>query len=406
MLVESVPAYDVRELRHALIVTSLIQVIATAVALSLTPIAPRAALDFGVDAHLVGYQISLIYFAGAVASASAGTLLHRFGAVRIENLALGLFALGLALLATANLWVAVLASLLIGFGYGIQNPASSQILGEVSPPHRRNIIFSIKQAGVPIGAVVASLCFPLLDTMVGWRIAFPILALFPLLLIGHLVRAHRHERHDYRGGASLIRGLIAEQRLVWSKGELRILSLLGLLYSAAQLSLSAFAVLMLVEHDGWPLLAAAGVAGLVQLFGAVGRVCWGWLADRAGSGFAILSFIGFASTAGMMAFPWLTQMPGVVQIALLCALGFCLSGWNGVVMGEIARFSPAGQTGRVIGGALVYTFLGVMIGPSGFAIIFEHMRDYAQTFAIISAATAVGGIASGYMAIRTARVSR
>jgi len=406
VLIESTPARDAETLRHALIVTSLIQVTATAIALALTPIAPRAALDFGVGAHLVGYQISLIYFAGAIGSATAGTLLHRFGAVRIENVALALFALGLALLATASLPVAIFASLLIGFGYGIQNPASSQILGRVSPPHRRNIIFSIKQAGVPIGAVVASFCFPLLDKAVGWRAAFPVLALLPLMLIWHLMRAHRDERHDYRGGPSLLRGLMEEQKLVWGRGELRILSLLGLLYSAAQLSLSAFIVLMLVDTDGWPLIEAGAVAGVVQLFGAGGRVFWGWLADHAGSGFAILSFIGIASTAGMLALPWLPGMATLVQIALLCALGFCLSGWNGVAMAEIARFSPIGQTGRVMGGALVYTFLGVMMGPSSFAVIYEHVRDYAQTFAIISVATGLGGVAAALMAMRVAQARR
>ncbi len=392
-----------QELHHALLVTLLIQVTATAVALALTPIAPRAAADFGVSPHLVGYQISLIYAAGAIGSGMSGTLINRFGAVAIENVALVLFGLGLALLATASLPVAIGASLLIGFGYGVQNPASSQILGRVAPPHRRSMIFSIKQAGVPLGAVFASLCFPLLDQHIGWRIAFPMVALLPVLLIAHMIHAHRSERHVPGPATSLWNGFREEQALVWARPELRLLSFLGMLYSAAQLSLSAFAVLMLVEDAGWSLLDAAAVAGAVQLFGACGRIFWGWVADRIGSGFPVLSFIGLASATGMIALPWLSLLPTMVQIIMLCAMGFCLSGWNGVVMADVARYSPPGMTGRVMGGALVYTFLGVMMGPSGFALIFEQVHRYDVSFGIMSFTMAIGGIACLWMSWRNMR---
>ncbi|HWU02293.1 MAG TPA: MFS transporter, partial [Novosphingobium sp.] len=275
---------------------------------------------------------------------------------------------------------------------------SSLILNRVCPPQKRSLVFSVKQAGVPIGAVLSALGLPLLDGSVGWRVTLAVASAGPVLLAAHLAWHHRHARHGYKPGASFLSGFVAEQKLVWSMGTLRVLSALGLLYSAVQLSLSAFVVLMLVENHGWPLLSAAAISGLLQGCGAVGRVTWGWLADRRGSGIGILSFIGVASTAGLVAFPFLDAFPMAVQIALLCAVGFCLSGWNGVAMAEIARTAPPQETGRVMGGALVYTFIGVMLGPASFALIFEHLGRYDTTFTAISLAMAAGALASGAMA--------
>lgn len=392
------PSHGRESLAHALTTTTLVQIIATATALALPPIAPRAALSFGIDAHFIGFQISLIYLAGALGSAVSGTLLARFGAAMIEIVSLGLFAFGLGMLACASLALAVVGSLAIGLGYGLQNPAASQILNRVCPPAKRALVFSVKQAGVPLGAVVSSLALPALDTTIGWRMALVLGMVAPVALMAHLAWHDRHDRHGVQTSGSLLAGFVGEQRLVWSLPRLRVLAALGLLYSAVQLSLSAFLVLMLVENHGWSLMSAAAAGGLLQAFGAAGRVTWGWLADRRGSGIGVLSFIGFASAAGLATFPWLGIYPLPAQIGLLCGLGFCISGWNGVAMAEIARTAPPHQTGRVMGGALVYTFIGVVLGPASYALIFEHVGRYDTTFTLVALAMVAGAVASGGLA--------
>jgi len=178
--------------------------------------------------------------------------------------------------------------------------------------------------------------------------------------------------------------------------RLRVLALLGLLYSAVQLSLSAYIVLMLVDNRGWPLVSAAAMGGLLQGFGALGRVFWGWLADRTRAGLAILALIGLGSSAALVALPLLGALPAALQGVLLCALGFFLSGWNGVAMAEIARSAPLAQTGRVMGGALVYTFLGVMLGPASFAFLYEALGRYDSTFAAVALATTLGALAAAW----------
>lgn len=383
-----------RATASALATTTTIQVLSTATALVFTGIAPLVAPDFGLDAHWVGYQISVIYAAGMISSAAAGTLIARFGPLRIEQLALSCYASALLLLVAANVWIAALASAIIGVGYGLQNPASAQILGRVTPPHRRSLIFSIKQAGVPIGGVIASLIYPALAPAIGWKLALGLTAL-PCLAMLALLASHHDDGHHgapraAHATASLLANFLAEQRVVWGSLQLRALAMLGMLYSSLQLSISAFTVSMLVDH-GWSLVHAGLLAGALQGAGAVGRVAWGWIADRIG-GLMVLALIGLISMAGMVAIYWLDALPLAVQVLVMCTLGFCMSGWNGVLMAECTHHCAPQDAGRVIGGSLVYTFLGVMVGPATLATIYHACGDYGLTFFSVSWVAGLGAV--------------
>lgn len=388
----TIPTPSGPSIAGALATTTTIQVLSTATALGLTGIAPLVARDFGLAPHYVGYQISAIYTAATVASAAAGTLIERFGPVRIEQLALACFGISLLLLVTANPWLALIASLVIGLGYGVQNPASAQILGAVTPPHRRSLIFSIKQAGVPVGGVIASLLFPTLAPLIGWK---PALALFSIPCVAMIAVLSLKGAPPPRGpsqpmGPRLWSNFLYEQRLVWGRAPLRVLALLGMLFSSLQLSLSAFAIIMLAEH-GWSLVAAGMVGGAIQACGALGRVSWGWIADRIG-GFQVLALIGLAAMGCMMALWQLDLLPAAVQVGVLCLFGFTMSGWNGIAMAECTRHCAPEDAARVIGGVLVYTFLGVMIGPAALAAIYEASGDYGTSFLLVSWIAGLGAI--------------
>ncbi|WP_404476260.1 MFS transporter [Novosphingobium sp. BL-52-GroH] len=382
----------------ALATTSTIQVLSTVTALALTGIAPLVAPDFGLASHYVGYQISVIYAAGTFASAVAGTLIQHRGPVQVEQLALACFGVALLLLTSASPGVAVLASMVIGIGYGVQNPASAQILGAVTPPHRRSLIFSIKQAGVPVGGVLASLLLPAMAASLGWKVALAVMAVPCFAMIGVLALKGGPPRPERPASVALWPNFRYEQRLVWRSAPLRALALLGFLYSSLQLSLSAFAVIMLVDH-GWSLVQAGLVAGAIQACGALGRVSWGGLGDRFG-GFQVLALIGAVSMGCMIALWQLDALPVFVQVAVLCLFGFCMSGWNGVVMAECTHHCAPEDAGRVIGGALVYTFIGVMIGPAAMATIYMACGDYGTSFLLVSWVAGLGAVIAARAALR------
>jgi MFS family permease len=105
--------------------------------------------------------------------------------------------------------------------------------------------------------------------------------------------------------------------------------------------------------------------------------------------------IGLGTAVLLACLPWLGGLPAIVQIMLLGLLGLGVTGWNGVLMAESARYAEPGQAGRAIGGTLVYTFVGVMIGPSLFATIYEHAGHYGDSFAVLSAVMLAGAAIAG-----------
>jgi MFS family permease len=375
-----------------LAIATTIQIVATATVLALTAITPLVSVDLGVGPNWIGYQVSLVYFGGIFASATAGTFVRRYGPVAIEQVVLLTFVIGFLGLAGGSLVTVVLGSLAIGVGYGLNNPASSHILNAVTPPGKRNLVYSVKQSGVPLGAVVASLVFPPLAQVIGWKYAFLAASLLPLGVAGVLYfRSHAlHFERDIR--APFIPGLLLEQRLVWSKPELRALAQLGFVYSGVQLSLSAFAVTMLVHDAHWSLLEAGSVAAVMQVGGAVGRILWGYVADRLKAGFAVLALLGGASGLLSFACIYTTEAHWTVQVAIMAALGLCASGWNGVHLAEAARAAPAGFVGPVTGGVLVYIFIGVMVWPAFFAAIFGLVGSYATAFGLFTVLSFAGAL--------------
>jgi predicted MFS family arabinose efflux permease len=362
---------------------TLVQVAATASVLALTAIAPTVALDLGVGAHWIGYQISLIYTSGMVTSAVSGSLVQRHGPVRVEQIALACFILGFLGIATGHLPSMLAASLLVGIGYGLNNPAASELLSRVTPPRQRNIVFSIKQSGVPLGGILASFALPILSGLFDWHVALLIGAAAPALVLALTFMLTAAEPAGVVA-ADWGKGLLAEQKLIWRSPRLRALSLLGFVYSALQLSISAFAVVTLVHDSGWPVLAAGSLAAAMQFAGACGRIFWGAAAGRIGGGFATLGLLGLLGGAGCAALYWLDSMSAPVQAALFLLIGFVCIGWNGVMLAEVANAAPPSAVGAVTGASLVYTFLGVIVGPSSFATLYTLLGHYGASFLVFS----------------------
>jgi MFS family permease len=399
---EASPARRASSLTQTLLAATLIQIVATASVLALTAIAPTVAADLDIGAYWIGYQISLIYFSGMFSSAVAGTLVQRFGPVRIEQVALACCALGFLGIASAKIPLIIAASFFIGIGYGLNNPASSEMLSRVTPFNRRNIVFSLKQSGVPLGGILASFAFPFLTRFFDWHIALLIGAVAPLLTMGLLAATHAAEPVNPAPRRSLLKGLAEEQSIIWKSPRLRALSGLGFAYSAMQLSVSAFAVVTLVHDAGWSLLSAGSVAAAMQLAGAVGRIFWGVVADRIGGGFKTLALLGLLGGTGYALLFWLTDLPTVAQVILFVAMGAVTIGWNGVLLAEVAHNAPEGRVGSITGGVLVYTFIGVIVGPSTFGSVYALTGHYGASFMAFS----LFGFAGLIVAWRAHKASR
>ncbi|MCZ6592499.1 MAG: MFS transporter [Alphaproteobacteria bacterium] len=385
-----------------LLVTIAVQALATFTTLSLAAIAPDVASGLSVSPELVGFQVSLIYFGGAVMSTVAGFQLRRWGPVRVSQASLMFCAAGAGLAVIPSLAAVAAGSIVIGFGYGMTNPAASELLLRIMPAGRRNLIFSIKQTGVPIGGVLAGLTAPPISQSFGWQWA-PAVAAISCFMLALLIQPLRTAWDADRDPTARFKERPFDAlSIVWRSPPLRWLSVSGFFYAAVQLSLATFVVTLLVTDAGFGLIEAGAVLALVQAAGVVGRVAWGWIADRLGHGLVVLLIIGGACVTGALLVMAISETWSTFAILILFTLfGINALGWTGVFQVEAARYAPQGKLGTVIGGVTAPTYGGVIVGPAVFSLAFVAIGSYTTTFALV-ALFAVLGMLSVALASRAA----
>jgi len=366
--------------------------IAALSALALSAVAPSAAVDLGAGAGLAGYQVSLVYTGAVATSLIGGGFVRRLGAGRASQMALWLVALGCLLSALGSLQMLMLGAVVIGLGYGCTNPAASHLLSRTRGTAHMNLIFSIKQCGVPIGGILAGLLIPPITLAINWRAGLAFCALLALGLSIVLQQARRAWDADRQPDAPMFLSPLAGLRVVWGHPILRWLALCSFAYSAVQLSLTGLLVTYLVNEIGMHLVLAGTMLALAQTAGAAGRLAWGWLADRMRSGSKVLIINGAVAiiaaiiTAFIQA-DWPLSLVGAVVVGF----GFSAIGWNGVFIAVIARQAPTANIGLATGATLSITFAGVVVGPSCFAFMHDRLGlSYADGYLLMAFATLVG----------------
>jgi MFS family permease len=372
--------------------TTATQSLSTLAALALTAVAPRAARDLGTDPALIGYQVSLVYVGAMLMSLVSGGLVRRLGAARTSQVALWMAAGGCLLSALGVLPVLALGAFVIGIGYGCTNPAASQLLARTPTTGRMNLIFSIKQTGVPIGGILAGLMVPSITLAFGWQAALVVCAVLAIGLGLTIERVRPAWDGDRDPSSPLLAEPLASLALIWRQPVLRWLALASLAYAAAQLILVGFLVTYLVTEIGLDLVVAGTVLALAQTAGAGGRLVWGWLADRLRSATMALIVNGSLASAGALATAAIAAgWPLWAIVAAASFYGFSVIGWNGVFMAAVARHSPPERIGVATGGALSITYAGIIVGPSAFAALHDRMQmSYGEGFVLLALVTALG----------------
>ena len=74
----------------------------------------------------------------------------------------------------------------------------------------------------------------------------------------------------------------------------------------------------------------------------------------------------------------------IAGLAAGCAaLGLTAVGWNGIYLAEVARAVPIDKVGPATGGIMMFTFVGVVTGPTAFGAIVATTGSYAAAFIAI-----------------------
>ena len=377
--------YPVRTVAAVVAATTAAQVVCTMGAAVFPVIAPELARNLGVEASLIGYQMSVIYGAAMLGSMLFTWMVARYGGCRTTQFGMACCVLGMTIALYGTVWSLVVASVFIGAAMSINLPAAAHLLFRFSPPQHRNFIFSLKQTGVPLAWALMALIAPAVTLTWGWRWALALVlasCLITLLVIQPSRRAWDDDRRpDLPVQARVFDGV----RLVWSMPALRWLGVAAFCLAFIQLCVSTFTVVMLVGEGGYTLVEAGLMLSVAQIFGVLGRIAWGWVADRSGDCMAALQYLTLVSVACCVAVFFLAPGWPVWLTALLYAVfGATAIGWNGLYTAEVARRSPPGQVSLVTGGAMVWNFAGILTGPTAFTLAYKAIGSYTTTFGAIA----------------------
>ncbi|TFF27317.1 MFS transporter [Jiella endophytica] len=382
--------------------TTAIQALGTSAVLIVPALAPVIAANLGVPSNYAGYQVSVVYAAAMLSSLMGGSFVAAFGPCRTGQIAMALVAAGSLLVGIPTLAGMIFGSLAIGLSYGLINPSASQLLLRHSPPARRNLFFSIKQTGVPIGGMIVGIVGVRLAVSVGWSAVLWMLAATALALMLALQPARRVLDGERTRPESFLRSSIAGFEIIRSNRSLVLFASTSFFFSAIQLCLVAFLVVLLVEDLDVGLVEAGVILAAVQVMGALGRIVWGLVADRIGSGSLVLVLLAALMAAGSAAVALIgSAAPLPIVVAIFMLLGLSAVGWNGVYLSEIAGRSPPNAAGSVTGTAMFITFAGVLFGPTLFSLAHGVLGSYIASYGLLAAF----GVAGGALAIAARRAS-
>ncbi|TCT07290.1 MFS transporter [Paralcaligenes ureilyticus] len=371
----------------------------------LIPIAFPAMMEpLGWDGSWIGYLTAATTIGALFILIVGTTLIRQIGGIRAVQLGLLIGAASVVLFFFPSLILALIASFMIGLSYGTASPAGSEVLQRFSPPESRNLVFSIKQAGVPLGGVIAGLAIPPLIDIAGWRIALLVAAL--LVVVTTCLTWRLHGRVDEPAARAktytwpnrhTIRNLGIPLKALARGPGLPKLATVGFLLATTQSCWFTFMVIYLVDDLHYSLSLAGVVFAIMQAAGVAGRIALGWFADRIGSAPLTLTITAVGSALTTLLLGFSTEAwPLWAMILLSAAAGATAASWNGVQIAEVARRSPPELVGETAAGSSIVVYLANMVAPVAFAAFvaitgrFDHAFVAIAVFSLLSIVFLIG----------------
>lgn len=355
---------------------------------------PLAAAELGFDPQLIGVFAAGMFAVAAISCLVCGGIISILGPLRTSQVAVVSSAVGALALVLGTPAAFLAAMLLLGAAYGPSQPAATMLLVRLTPPGWTNIVFSIRQTGVPLGIGLAGVILPPLGLWLGWRGALLVtaamtaataLALQPLRA---RLDAGRAPATPFR-----LANLAQPLRLMWARPALRRLAILGFAYSSMQTILGTFLVIYLHADIALSLVLAGAVLSVTYGIGVPGRIFWGVVADRWVRPRLVLGGVG----VGMSIFAAITALftpawPLAAILAITALYGFTAVSWNGVFVGQLAQLAPREHLSEVAGAGAFSAFAGVAVGPALFSVVLAITGSYAAGFGLFAAITLAVGV--------------
>ena len=366
---ESSPVVRRKDVAGALAITLVLQSTVSLLATAIAVLAPAITKARGWNPAVVALYAPLLYAGAFYVSFLVPRLLKRLGGLGLALCAVAACALGLACILSEWAAIQIMAPLFIGAGYGAMTPAGSHVLGPRTTANNAATIMSIKQIGVPMGAMFAGILLPFIAENYGWQQAAA-----STIVAATLIATTTSFSFPWLNRLEVKAPVVAKPldpvyRLLAIPGMPSMLAA-TLIYTAVQLCLRSLLTTYLVTDVGFSLGAAGLALGISQFAGIFGQIIWAHLSDRILTPRTVMSAVGIVMGAGAFATASFSPNWPMFGVAIVAAIfGFSAGGFIPVMLGEVARHSPPGQVGALTSGANIFIISGAFIGPLAFGAI-------------------------------------
>lgn len=305
----------------------------------------------------------------------------------------GMVASLLGLAAAHSLWQVYLANLILGgFGFSMLYAPLLTATGEWFE-HRRGLAVGIVTAGGAVGQGVFPFAANALIESLGWRSAFLVLGLVTLVALA--IALPRVSRPAGPAVASR-----ASAKLQTRPGGTE----------TTQLALLAAAAFMCCVCMGFPLVHLASFVGMVcgspalgatslliaMLFGAVGRVCFGLIADRIGylPGYALASGL---QTVCVVMYPLFGDSFSLLGLSAVFGFGF--AGNMTCIVLCVRETVPPSRFGGALGTVMLVAWAGMGVGGYMGGVLFDAYLSYTLAFLLAGVAGLLNLGAIGWLVL-------
>ncbi|WP_245239198.1 MFS transporter [Streptomyces sp. MZ04] len=360
--------------------------------------------ELSLSTAQLGLLLSAAQLVPLVGLLVAGELLDRVSERWVVGGGACVVGVGLLVGSAAPGYVPLLCVLIVvGAGYSTIQPGGSKSVAAWFDTSRRGMAMGIRQAGLPLGAALASAVLPLVAEEFGWRATLVAGGLIALLGAGVFMGFYRRpptggaQKQDDGGPhASLREQLDARLAMLREPAMVKIM-LSGTSLISVQYAVGVLTVLHLHRTTS----LAAGTAALVlvvsQGVGVAGRVCLAAWSDRSGSGrYASVMICMIAVIAGMVALMTPAGRSPAVACAVFVWLGFFGYGWYGPWVAHVAESAPPGKTGFALGLAMSVNQIAIVLAPPALGLLIDLTGSFTPAWGVLAAMTAVALMATAH----------
>ena len=356
--------------------------------------------EFESGATVIAGAASLYMLVVGLTGPIAGKLTDKYGPKKLIVVGAVIGAGGLMLLGVANaVWHLYVFYFVVGIGMSGAGFVPVGVAISNWFDRRRGVAMGITMAGVSLGAIVIAPLAHYLIVGTGWRMAFVILgAMCAVLIVIPVMFVMRNRPEDMGllpdGARPVVNGEVSERYSMSDPSEPGGISntdesswTLSMAFRSlpfwlvlATFFFAGIVVAGVLQHEvnilkgmGIPLAAASFALGLTGGIGGVGKVLFGFVADRFTPKYASILCIAL-QIVGLIIL-MMTHTTAMVWVFVF-VYGFAMGGWLTLEPLITGQFFGMASFGTIFGWVLAAAAVGSGLGPIIMGAIYDATGDY------------------------------